>query len=483
MKTQDFIKNLPIQKLVVWRRLSDGKRIRVGQLASTPQGLFFQYDTSYLNNSFNLSPFMLQFNSSLQQIPHKGSVFDDALPDGWGLLLIDRWFEARNFLSQSTSSLDKLALISSHAMGALSFEPCVEFNTSPPSSKQLIHLSQSIEHIYTGQRTQALEQLLAGGSAAGMRPKIQVYLDEHNKITSAHPNTTQHAHTQQTNAQQTNLQQANAQQTYLLKFTSSRLPLQHEESLCEAAYLKLATQAGIECCQWKLIPAHSQPLVAQAPQRSVPQPSRAQPEMAQPTEAQSERSHALEAQERFWLALKRFDCSPEGGRYHMHSLAGLMGVNFRLPVVDYQDLIRVSMQLCQQPSVGHEQFRRAVFNLFALNHDDHAKNWSFLQNDHGQWRLAPFYDITHSPSPHGEHMCSFAGHGKQPPVSALQALASQANFSSWPQAQKLIQQVVQAVSCWPQVARELGISPQRRKLIAQNLNQAYQDNKQLLEAP
>ena len=43
------------------------------------------------------------------------------------------------------------------------------------------------------------------------------------------------------------------------------------------------------------------------------------------------------------------------------------------------------------------QNRQAVFNLFALNQDDHSKNWAFLQNDDGQWRPAPFHDVTFKP--------------------------------------------------------------------------------------
>lgn len=43
-----------------------------------------------------------------------------------------------------------------------------------------------------------------------------------------------------------------------------------------------------------------------------------------------------------------------------------------------------------------EAFRRMVFNVIAHNVDDHAKNFSFLMDGKGQWRLAPAYDLTFS---------------------------------------------------------------------------------------
>ena len=36
-----------------------------------------------------------------------------------------------------------------------------------------------------------------------------------------------------------------------------------------------------------------------------------------------------------------------------------------------------------------------VFNLLANNTDDHNKNFSFIMNEDGSWRLSPAYDITY----------------------------------------------------------------------------------------
>ncbi len=75
----------------------------------------------------------------------------------------------------------------------------------------------------------------------------------------------------------------------------------------------------------------------------------------------------------------------QAGRLYMHSACGLLDADFRSHSLDYSDLIKASRQLCKSPAAGQLQFRRAMFNLFAANQDDHSKNWGFLQADDGSW--------------------------------------------------------------------------------------------------
>jgi serine/threonine-protein kinase HipA len=53
-----------------------------------------------------------------------GPVYD-ALPDGWGMLLMDRYFRKIGLHPARIGPLERLTYISTHATGALSFEPCV----------------------------------------------------------------------------------------------------------------------------------------------------------------------------------------------------------------------------------------------------------------------------------------------------------------------------------------------------------------------
>lgn len=417
----------PVKKLGVYRRMSSGERVAVGTLAQNARTVFFQYDSDYILNFSNLSPFALKFDRSLQQAPgapHGGlhGVFADSLPDGWGLLLMDRVFRQHGILPQKLTAMDRLAYIGNRGMGALEYEPVSEYSPASDSDQiDIAELGVQAQALFDGQTTHVLGQLAAAGSSAGARPKAQVYL---------HPQDPQQAST----TKQPGLE------PWLVKFTSVLLALGHEEGLCEAAYLTLARQAGIDVPEWQLIPAPA--------------------------------SSGASA----WLALKRFDCTQAGGRYHLHSLCGLLDADFRMPSMDYEDLIKASSLLCKSPAAGQDQFRRAVFNLLTLNQDDHTKNCAFLQDDKGVWQPAPFYDVTFSPNPQGEHCTAFCGFGKSPSLKAMQQLARQASFASWSKAQSVISEVAETLTGWNQVSRELGVSEETRRLIGDQLYAVRQEN-------
>lgn len=425
----------PIQKLLVQRTLSTGGRIEVGVLAQNQQGVFFQYDADYLQQFGNLSPITLKPSTDLQRAPkapHHGihGVFGDSLPDGWGLLLQDRIFRQNDILPTQITAMDRLAFVGDSAMGALSFSPESDFKQYDDSNIGIHMLGLEAQSLFDGQTEEVLAALVAAGSSGGARPKAQVYLDSNNPA---------HCRTQ---AQKND-------EAWLVKFTSKNLALGHEEGLCEAAYLSLAAKAGLQSQEWKLI---------EAP-------------------AKSGASH--------WLALKRFDrvLNKQGtlGRLHMHSACGLLDADFRVPSLDYEDLIKLSRHLCKSPMIGQMQFRRAMFNLFACNQDDHSKNWAFLQDDKGNWQPAPFYDVTFSPHPFGEQATSFMGYGKKPPLKAIQKLATTASFANWHQAQQAIEEIVESLSGFRDTALSLGVKADTVRLIEKQLDSCWQDNKGLLD--
>lgn len=421
----------PVEKLTVLRHLASGESVLVGALAQNAKTVFFQYDANYLQQYHSLSPFQLPFDQQLHaapSTPHGGlhGAFADSLPDGWGLLLMNRVFRQHGIPPQQLTAMDRLAYTGNRAIGALEYSPASEHAPNAKANQiNVAKIGEAAQALFEERADELLAQLATAGSSGGARPKAQIYL---------HP-------------QQPDRASINAQpgfEPWLVKFTSGTLPLAHEEGLCEAAYLTMAAKAGIEVPQWQLL--------------STPQSSQATA----------------------WLALRRFDCSPQGGRYHLHSLCGLLDADFRTPSMDYQDVIKASQVLCNNPQVGQSQFARAVFNLFALNQDDHSKNWAFLQEDNGQWRPSPFYDVTFSPNPYNEHATAFQGYGKNPPLKAMQQLARQANFSHWKKAQTSIEKVLEGVNQWHEVARTLGVSQSTRKLIATQLNTVWQANKGLL---
>lgn len=408
----------PVARLDVYRTNAVGARQLVGVLAQNRQGVYFQYDQAYLATQQSLSPFGLSFDASVQlapKQPHGGlhGLFADALPDGWGMLLMDRVFRQHGVLPHQLTAMDRLAYIHDRAMGALSFEPHLpEVSLSSDHHLDIFALGASAQALFAGQAEEVLVQLAAAGSSGGARPKALVYRNPEqwtHITTQPKPNW----------------------QPWLVKFTSAQLPLGHEEGRCEAAYMQMAAQAGIDVPVWELI---------QPPQ-------------------------ATQA----WLALQRFDRTAQGGRIHMQSACALLDADFRLPSLDYEDLIKAGSLLCRKPAVGAQIFRRAMFNLLACNQDDHSKNWAFLCNDQGEWSLAPHYDVTFSPLPHGEHMMAYAGYGKHPPLKAIQKLAAHANLS-WPQAKPVIAEVAEAIGQWAAIAEQLGVSRHTRQMIGQVLD-------------
>ncbi len=430
-----------IHKLEVWRKLADGAVTMVGELAQNKQGVYFQYHTEYLQKHHSLSPFNLSFDNSLQLAPSQPhnalhGAFSDSLPDGWGLLLMDRIFRQADILPSQITAMDRLAFVGDRAMGALFYRPVSALQTTEQTETfNIAQLGTQAQAIFDGQTTLVLQALVNAGSSGGARPKAQLYLNQ------ATPNFC-------------SITPKRGSEAYLVKFTSQQLSLGHEEGLCEAAYLSMALKAGIEVPDWLLL------------------------------DAPTTRGPATDSDNK-WLALKRFDTKVAAdeteGRLHLHSASGLLDADYRMPSLDYEDLIKASSLLCKSPAAGQAMFRRMIFNLFSLNQDDHSKNWAFLQGDNGQWQLAPFYDVTFSPSAYDEHATAFAAFGKKPTLKALQKLAMQANFSSWKQAQLIIAETVEAIQSFDAFSQQLNVKRNTRQLITKQLERIYQDNKILLQ--
>ncbi len=430
---------LMIRKLHIRRCLSDESIVEVGQLAQNKTGVYFQYDANYLSKYSSLSPFNLPFDASVTlapKQPHLGlhGVFADSLPDGWGLLIMDKLFRQNGIDKAKITAMDRLSFMGNNSMGALSYSPQADITNNiitTARTKQLIELNQLGKNavaLFDGETNEILEQLAAIGSPGGARPKAQIYIN---------PNDSGQISTQPRGDYIPNI----------IKFSSAHLLLGHEEGLCEAAYLSMAKKCGIEVPNWQIIHTNIGKLKMN------------------------------------WLTMIRYDCqlnTDSYGRYHTHSLAGLLDVDFRQPSLDYEDIIRASQALCRSPAVGKDLFKRAIFNLFTLNQDDHAKNWEFIQDDNGLWRVAPFFDVTFSPTRHKEHSTSYAGYGKNPPLKAIQKLASLASYKNWHQAQIDILNIVDCISCWDAVSKELNISKSTRTMIAKNLKQTRLENLDLL---
>ncbi|MBQ3656626.1 MAG: type II toxin-antitoxin system HipA family toxin [Bacteroidales bacterium] len=102
-----------------------------------------------------------------------------------------------------------------------------------------------------------------------------------------------------------------------------------------------------------------------------------------------------------YFGVKRFDISENGEKLHVVTASGILHEPITPPKMDYHSLLQLTGYLTQSPQEVEQQFRRMVFNVYAKNFDDHARNFSFIFSG-GRWRLSPAYDLTNDDTL-GEH--------------------------------------------------------------------------------
>lgn len=124
-----------------------------------------------------------------------------------------------------------------------------------------------------------------------------------------------------------------------------------------------------------------------------------------------------------YFGIKRFD-RKNGKKVHMVSASGLLETTHRLPNLDYNALMKLTLELTRNYQDIEQLFRLMCFNVFAHNRDDHSKNFSFLFDDtKKEWHLSPAYDLTYSFSFNGEHATTINGEGKNPTLDDILAVA------------------------------------------------------------
>lgn len=127
-----------------------------------------------------------------------------------------------------------------------------------------------------------------------------------------------------------------------------------------------------------------------------------------------------------YFAVERFDRTPNG-RVHTISASGLLNAYYRLPSLDYTDLLTVCKDLTKDQTQVVQLFRRMVFNVLIGNKDDHSKNFAF-QYKNDEWRLSPAYDILPSSGFNDMHTTSVNGNGN-PSIDDIVEVARQGSIS------------------------------------------------------
>ncbi|HET7499666.1 MAG TPA: type II toxin-antitoxin system HipA family toxin [Kofleriaceae bacterium] len=398
-------------RLTVYYEPGPGRRVKVGRLALERRRILFEYDATFLGARLELSPYHLRlrpgvFVGNPEVFDGLMGVFEDSLPDGWGRLLMDRRAAELGMPTATLTPLDRLCVVGARSMGALIYEPEIEIDD--PEVVKLSDLAQQVELVLDGAGGPDLERLIAvGGSPQGARPKVLIQLapngDVHFGARTIEPGFT----------------------AWLVKF-----PARGDDRHCAAlehAYCLMAKAAGIDVPRTQLL-------------------------------GKTRRNPG-------YFAIERFDRDGPA-RIHTHTLGGLLHLPLGYPAFDYRDLLLVTRELTRDESAVAEMFRRACFNVFAHNRDDHNRNFAFMMTEEGVWRPSPAYDLSFTQGPGGEHTTLVAGEGRAPGVEHLKTLAAQVNLR---RSDEILHEVRTAVRRFAKYADQAGVPARLRDRTARAL--------------
>jgi len=339
----------------------------LGTLASSGPHLVFEYSPEALQRGIEFSQVHLplraaaysDFPAHLFGLP---GLVSDALPDGWGLLLMDKMFLKIGRSRSSITALDRLGFIGARAMGALSFRPSLDMPLSADEAT-LLEIANAAADVIDDKDTPALKLLaLVGGSPHGVRPKALVQFDAV--------------------AGRVSTLESSTGAPWLVKFPAQG---EHKEVCAiEHAYAIMARACGAEVPRTQYF------------------------DLAKDMAA---------------FGVERFDRAG-GMRVPVHSLAGALHADFRVPSLDYQTILRATRAFTKDETEVSKAFGRCVLNVVMNNRDDHAKNFAFRMDEKMQWKLAPLYDFTFNTGPRGWHQATVMGEGQAPGRSELQKLAA-----------------------------------------------------------
>lgn len=324
----------------------------------------FEYAADWLTEGFSISPFALPLEKKVfmpKIDPFEGlfGVFADSLPDGWGRLLVDRLMRRNGLNPQTIGSLERLAIVGSSGMGALTYRPVISVKSSLEEMTLDGIARECVKILSTGD-SDNLDYLYAkGGSSGGARPKILTRVND---------------------------------EDWIIKFPSS--DDREDIGKQEYDYALCAKECGLEMEKVRLFPSENT---------------------------------------KGYFGTRRFDRTGKGeeGKIHMVSVAGLLETSHRIPNLDYDILMKLTLQLTKSMEECEKLYRLMCFNVFAHNRDDHSRNFTYLYREsEKRWILSPAYDLTYSSSIGGEHATTVNGNGMNPGMKDILAVAKKIGINN-----------------------------------------------------
>ncbi|MFP8965030.1 type II toxin-antitoxin system HipA family toxin [Pokkaliibacter sp. CJK22405] len=416
----------------------------------TGQGAF-QFEPAFLRKGLDMAPLMMPIEQAQQgrifQFGHlnwetfKGlpGMIADALPDDFGNAVLNAWIARQGGKPADISPLQRLQYTGQRGMGALSFSPSKRQKGLAASQdvalNELVRMAQEVVDQRGGfeaslaqdhsEDADAMRQLLqVGMSAGGARPKAVLAFNQ-----------------DLTQARSGQVDAPEGFTHYLMKFDGVSEHSAQSETFgdplgygaMEYVYYRMATEAGVEMSACHLL-------------------------------AEGNRRHFL---------TQRFD-RDGNHKKHVQTLNGIAHVDYKKPgSYSYYELFGIARALKLPRHDAEQLLHRMVFNIVARNHDDHAKNFSFLMEDSGRWRLAPAYDLAYSYKPGSPWVNShwMSLNNKRDDFNRDDILTIQETVPSFSARyiNEVIDRVVESVSRWPTLAREWEVPERLRREVAGNL--------------
>lgn len=337
----------------------------------------------------------------------------DSLPDSWGNKLFEQWSKRNKLSKGSVSPLLKLLFIGKRGMGALEFEP---------AAADLEHSREiDISALYN-----LSLKILDDRERISIQPDEELTLQGLLEVgTSAGGRQMKAIIAMNTQTGEIRSGQVDTLADcdyYILKFENQEVPT----SEIEMAFYEMATEAGIRMEECRILDIAGT-------------------------------KHFL---------THRFD-RRNGEKIHIQTLAAIN------PDADsYEELVSTCRALNLSNAEVDEMFLRLVFNVMANNTDDHNKNFSFMLEEGGRWKLSPAYDQTFIFNRFGtdgeEARCLSIG-GKFRDITR-EDIIEFARENGFRGAEKVMDKVAGVLKSFPSVAERNEIPTHWRTIIENTIN-------------
>lgn len=412
---------------------------RVGRvLEEEPTGRrVFQYDPDFAARGIEISPINLptsdtgprRFTELSRSLTFEGlpGVIADSLPDRFGTALIQAHFD-RHLEGRRVTPVQKLLYVGARGPGALEYRPAEKRTHEIEEALEVRELVDQARRVIEGRTHDAIAEIISvGATVGGARPKALILWNrEQERVRSGHATPEE------------------GDEHWIIKFDGvtrssggiENLPT-HESGpwgRLEYVYSALARRAGVEMAETHLL------------------------------EDDNGLAHFM---------TKRFDRGADtpDGKLHAHTLGGVMHLDYNDQYqIGYEEYFDVIRRLgLDQPSIV-QAFRRLVFAVATVNYDDHLKNFAFLMDDAGAWRLSPAYDIAFAENDGwtAQHQMSVAGKFRGIERDDCLRVAKAFDIRT-PQANEIVDEVLDAVSGWDELAEEVGLDPGFRTAMSERL--------------